>query len=303
MQILASSVDMEGNRFIVGAAGVNERVGAAYIYELSDDGSYGLLTSITPSDSAMRFGLTTAISGDRVAIGAPQTSNAQGQVYIYRLPDLNETIIQYSGQGTEMYNYGKTLDLFGNILIVGAWDGDYEHVLIYEFHEGNWDLVVDLSSPQTYSPGVATDGSTIVLGTLNQALNLGGAFVYGLGPPVATSPASTETEGDTIISETRPSTEMEGDNGKAPEGDTEGEVGIEDEAGTGAGSNQSDTEIQTGILDEPSKIPSVSTKTESNNGPTNSPTSAQSSACTPFGSLLNVMYLASFIAHFVVQNF
>jgi len=201
------NVDMEGNRIIVGSPGVNDYAGAAYVYELSDDGSWGLLATITPSGTAELFGYATAISGDRVAISAPAMDDGPGGVYIYSLTDLSETVLQHSGQETE-FRYGGYLDLFGDILVVN----EDTNILVYEFNEGTWDLAETVASPHS-DPSIATDGSTIVFGTLEYASNRGRAFVYSTVETPAASPTS-DAEGDN-------GTKAEGDNGtKAEDGPT-----------------------------------------------------------------------------------
>jgi len=73
-----SSVDVDGEQIIVGAPGMKEKVWAAFVYELSDNGMWGLFTTIHPLDATESFGDMTAISGDHMAIGALYWSNFSG---------------------------------------------------------------------------------------------------------------------------------------------------------------------------------------------------------------------------------
>jgi len=167
------SVDIDGDRIIIAAAPeVNEGVGAAYVYELSEKGSWELLATIAPLDTTGRFGGMTAISGDWVAIGTPGMLNGTGQVYLYSLPDLKETILQDSDQGMEMTYFGTGLDLFGNTLMVGASN----HVMVYQLHDRAWDFVVTLPAHDHFPPSLSTDGSTLVIG--NDDYPFGEALVY-----------------------------------------------------------------------------------------------------------------------------
>jgi len=128
----------------VGAAGVNERVGAAYVCEQSKDGSWGLLADITPSDAPMCFGLTTGVGHSRHGMTKVRS------IFTFFL------ILRRRSPSTVARDQGTTcisLDIFRNTIIIGARSGD-EHVLVYVFNQGNWDVLVDLSSPQTYSPAV-----------------------------------------------------------------------------------------------------------------------------------------------------
>jgi len=275
----------------VSAPGVSDGEGGAFVYELSDDGLWKVLATITAPDTAGSFGETMAISGNHVAIGAPDKWNETGEVYVYSLPDMNETILHYIGNGTDVYSYGSSLDLFADILIVGAPAGD-NNLLIYKLNQGAWNLVGELPSPY-YTPSVATDGSTIVAGHQFYPSKVGGgAFVYGSVAPVtgvdvpAASPTS-DIEGDTGT-EGQTGIKTEGDSGTEPEG----------EAGTGAGKNETGTEGET----EPSKSPSASTETENNNGSTSNSTPARSSASTPCNSLLNIILLTVCIAHLLPRT-
>jgi len=214
---------------------------------------------MTPSNTAA-YVYATAISGDRVAIGAPELMDGKGQVYLYSLPDLNETILQYSPQGKEVHGYGRELDLFGDILVVGA-------LLVYEFQEGAFDLVVELPSYDSLAR-VVTDGRTIVVETPDYGPTSSAALVYGRDPSVTVVGAPA----------TSPNSDTEGKTGTEPEGEkeTEGvtETQAKGEAGTGNGKNQTGTGSET----------------------------AASSASALCGSLLNIVFLTMVIAHFAVRH-
>ena len=82
------SVDIDGNRIIVGASGqIGTHTGAAYIYEDSGSG-WTEIIKLTASDAALsdQFGASVAVSGDRVMIGATRNDGAgsdAGAAYVF----------------------------------------------------------------------------------------------------------------------------------------------------------------------------------------------------------------------------
>jgi len=172
-------------------------------------------------------------------------------------------------------------------LIVGASVGE-ENVLVYEFNGGAWDLVEELPSNHS-SPRVATDGSTIVIGSPYYASLGGRALVYySPGAPVVLvdAPAANPTEGGTGTESVTAIDPVDG-GAELPASETNIE-----------------TERETGISDGPSENLSIPIETKSHNGTTQSSTPVPSSSVsTAFGSLYSTVFLTMTIVHFAVQYF
>jgi len=283
-----SSVDIDGDRIVVIAPGANEKVGVAFVYELSDKGSWELLGNMTLTDTLGAYLYPTAISGDWVAIGASHELDMKGQVHLYSLPDLEETILQYNGQDTDVYGFGTELDLIGNVLVVGGF-------LVYEFNEGAWDPVFELPS---YDPGrrVATDGSTIVVETWSinyELVQVSGVSVYGKGV------GATDGSPTNDISATQPEAGTgDGKNETAKE-ETGDETGTQPEADAGDGKNET-AKDETETDGENGTQPEADSGDGKNKTGTGSKTTP-SSASAPFRNLLNFIFLVMTIAHVAID--
>ena len=86
------SLDLDGDRLVVGAKRENESRGAIYVFELIDDTWTGGCKAFPHSKSAYDFtGNSVAISGDTITVGSPgydlSSDSADwdtGRVFIYR---------------------------------------------------------------------------------------------------------------------------------------------------------------------------------------------------------------------------
>ena len=67
------SIDLDGDRIVVGARNGNAGAGAAYVYVRSTDGSWALESTLAGAgiDAGDEFAKSVSIVGDRVACGAP----------------------------------------------------------------------------------------------------------------------------------------------------------------------------------------------------------------------------------------
>ena len=83
------SVAIEGNTVVIGAPGAGTG-GAAYVLRTTDGGAtYDEVAKLTASDAAAddSFGISVAIDGDTVAVGAHEWGNdGPGSAYVFSLP-------------------------------------------------------------------------------------------------------------------------------------------------------------------------------------------------------------------------
>ena len=84
---LGYSVGISGDTLVVGANRNNSYTGAAYIFERNagGDGNWGQVKKLTAGDAAAgdEFGISVAISGDMVVVGADQKNSFAGATYIF----------------------------------------------------------------------------------------------------------------------------------------------------------------------------------------------------------------------------
>ena len=81
------SVVIAGGTIVVGTYSKDDYTGAVYVYRTSDGGAtYGQVAKLTASDGAVNdaFGISVAIDGATVVVGAAQWLNAgSGSAYVF----------------------------------------------------------------------------------------------------------------------------------------------------------------------------------------------------------------------------
>ncbi len=153
----------DGEVAIVGAYGTNNDVGAAYIYSYSG-GSWSAPIELTlPSNLALGdgFGVSVALSGNgEVAlVGAPDTNNLTGAVYIYTCTSnctsatgWSSTPVTLSGpSGANGFGSSGALTGDGEVAFVGAPRTNNNTGVAYFYGAADLDLVFD--APSAESPG------------------------------------------------------------------------------------------------------------------------------------------------------
>ena len=87
---LGSSVAIDGSYAIVGAPNYNESMGKVYIFKKINYTSWNLDLSHLGQQQGNYFGYSVDIDSSYVIIGAPNTVNNKGKVYICRIV-INES--------------------------------------------------------------------------------------------------------------------------------------------------------------------------------------------------------------------
>ncbi|MBI1877004.1 MAG: FG-GAP repeat protein, partial [Chloroflexi bacterium] len=162
------AVSVSGDTAVVGANQDAGGPGAAYIYERNQGGlnNWGQTKIITASDGAFndQFGISVAISGDTIVVGAWRDNSDQGAAYIF---DRNQGGANNWGQvkkllasdGVASDQFGIFVAISGNTVVVGASGDDALKGAAYVFDRNqgganNWGQVKKLLA----SDGVASDG-------------------------------------------------------------------------------------------------------------------------------------------------
>ena len=184
--LFGRSVAVDSDTIVVGAYGDGSNNGAAYVFTKSgnvwgktpDSGDHREETAkLTASDSASgdRFGLSVAIDGDTVVVGANGRSTFTGVAYVFTKPgagwvDGTDAEQLTPSDGGENDNFGYSVALDGNAVVIGARTAGAAYV----FDIVAWDDIADNG---------ATTTSHIVTGLTNgiehtfrvRAVNSGGA--------------------------------------------------------------------------------------------------------------------------------
>lgn len=145
-----SSVSVDGNYAVIGSSDQNLGRGCAYV--LHNNGSkWEKVATLTASDNAAddNFGASAAIKGDYIVVGATFENNKQGAVYIFEKPasgwtTATETKKIVSSNRVNNNLFGKSVDIFGNLIVVGEpYSDNNGHTdngaaYIFEKQGNNW---------------------------------------------------------------------------------------------------------------------------------------------------------------------
>lgn len=188
----ASAVAISGRTLVVGAPGTGRGPGAAvgqvYVYELTAAGWWQTQSLAPPrGQSGERFGAAVALSGDLLAVSAPQHLSGveegnflRGEVYVYSrqgsLWQLQDTLykgINRNSPHPSAYKttrpFGEQVAISGNRIVVsGEHDHDYPHGFILSGSTWTYNgrLIMDSSDYRmaAHGPAIFMDNDTVVIG-------------------------------------------------------------------------------------------------------------------------------------------
>ena len=84
MNLFGFSIDYDGHRAMIGAPGINQFQGGAYLFEKSGDGMWVERERLSPDgDGLMIAGISVAQTGFLAAIGVPGADSGEGKVAIF----------------------------------------------------------------------------------------------------------------------------------------------------------------------------------------------------------------------------
>jgi hypothetical protein len=178
------SVAIAGDTVVVGApydddAGTNS--GSAYIFRTTDGGAtYGQVAKLTASDAVMYdiFGISVAIAGDTVVIGAYNKNWGKGAVYVFRTSDGGAAYAQVArltaSDAAADDEFGISVAIDGDTIVVGAIqkdNGGAGMACVFSTTDGgaSYSQVAkltasDAATDDRFGQSVAIDGGTVVVG-------------------------------------------------------------------------------------------------------------------------------------------
>jgi hypothetical protein len=193
------SVAIDGNVIAVGAwneDGPGGQVGAVYVFERVG-GAWVENAKLLPlgGDDQERFGHSVAVSGSRIAVGAPLLSDVDDEVpatpaYVFERNGANwvGTRLEPADDPRDSW-FGLSIGISGDVVVVGA-PGDKAGGLgsgaayVFEHSGSSWSQTARLEDAEGMDHDflgrdVAVDGDVIVVGGEGGgALNTGVALVY-----------------------------------------------------------------------------------------------------------------------------
>jgi hypothetical protein len=183
-----SSVALDGDTAIVGAAGKASGQGAAYVFVRSGS-SFAYQQTLTamggaPSD---QFGFSVALSGDTAIVGAPANTSSPGAAYVFvrEGTSWNQKQPLTASDGVANDQFGTSVALSGSTAVVGAPVSVNRQGAAYVFvREGtSWNQKQKLTASNAknnddFGVSVAVSGDTAVVGAQGRTSFTGTAIVF-----------------------------------------------------------------------------------------------------------------------------
>lgn len=172
-----AAVAVSGQRAVVGAPGLNDEAGAVFVFAFYGE-AWSQTAQLTASNGAAGdlFGLSVAIDGDTIVVGAPGADAAAtdaGAIYVFEDEGgkFSETAVLTPGDAVGRDFLGSAVDVLGDRLIGGA-PRDSVHpagtLFVFERVAGVWTFSESLTRDTPTTKGVATD-----LNNFGMAISLG----------------------------------------------------------------------------------------------------------------------------------
>jgi hypothetical protein len=181
------SVAISGFTAVVGAPSRNADTGAAYVFVRSG-AAWSQQAELTASDgfSSDRFGISVAISGPTVVVGAATKNNETGAAYVFVRSGTawHQQAKLTASDAHTSDNFGISVAICGPTVVVGA---DSKHSFTgaaYVFVRSGtaWHQQAKLTAADgkrgSFGDAVAISGSTLVVGADGKNFSTGAAYVF-----------------------------------------------------------------------------------------------------------------------------
>ncbi len=189
--LFGQAVAIHGSTILVGAP-EGAGTGSVSTYELQPDGVWQFQQTISAFDGDVsdRFGEALDLTDTLAAIGAwgdDDQGNRSGSVYVFER-DLSDAWIDLQkivpSIGTDQSQFGTSVAITDDRLVVGAPGALGEHAFVYEYSGGVWSETAvleasDGAAARRFGHRVATAGDVIVVGApYDGVFRNGAAYVY-----------------------------------------------------------------------------------------------------------------------------
>jgi hypothetical protein len=205
------SVAISGTTLVIGAPYENAsgKVGAGNAYVFNDTTGQLISTLSTPSPTTYGlFGVSVAISGSTVVVGAPDEKVSglaeAGHAYLFNAATGALKLKLHTPNAQKGGGFGDSVAITGSTVVVGApgenASGQYEAGDAYKFNANTGSRISTLvsSDAQTYGgfgSSVAISGSTVVVGAPGEMTDAdadaGNAYIFNAKTPGIVSAISS----------------------------------------------------------------------------------------------------------------
>ena len=188
-----ASVAVDEQFAIVGAnydddTGYNS--GSAYIFRYEDSNdSWNQFAKLTASDCIYndRFGTSVAIHNNVTIIGAPLHNlngiTEAGSAYIFKYNQTNESWIQVAkltaSDANSDANFGSEVDIYGDLVIVGASSDIGAYIFKYNLMNDTWDEITKIVGINSLSPSESVsiyDNFFAIASSLDDTVYIGNVY-------------------------------------------------------------------------------------------------------------------------------
>ncbi|MBS0196230.1 MAG: hypothetical protein JSR77_05680 [Planctomycetes bacterium] len=199
-----TSVAIDGDTLIVGAplddVGANTNQGSAHVYRWTGSGwAFEATLTSTAGAANDRFGISVAISGDTVVVGAHLddvgASANQGRAYVFVRSGTawTQQALLTAADGAANDNFGASVAIAGNTVVVGSANndvgGNVNQGSAYVFTRSSnvWSqqarlTAADGAAGDAFGNAVAISGGTVLVGAwlddTGAAVDQGAAYVF-----------------------------------------------------------------------------------------------------------------------------
>jgi hypothetical protein len=174
---------------VVGAQASSDR-GAAFegAVQVFNAATGAWVRKITPPgglEAGMNFGVSVAVSGDTLLVGAPGASAHRGTAFLYNLSTgaLLRTLVAADGSASD--HFGRAVTISGNVVAVSAPDDDVQRGAVYLFDLSTGlqlgkIVAGDGAANHFFGWSVAAEGNVLAVGAVGVDGFRGAVYLYDL---------------------------------------------------------------------------------------------------------------------------
>jgi len=192
------AVAIDGNTVVIGAAAnpvSSDRIGSADVYVRTNSG-WQFQQKLTAPDATSQsvFGVSVAIDGDTIVVGAHGDTNAgfaSGAAYVFQRTNNQWSLTQklISSESSTWDSFGLSVGVDGNTIVCGAFGNSPSNTLpvgsafVFRLINNHWVetqklAASDASENNSFGVTVAIDGNTLIVGAIGNSQFAGAVYVF-----------------------------------------------------------------------------------------------------------------------------
>jgi choice-of-anchor B domain-containing protein len=191
-QGFGASVAVSGGNLFVGEAANQATPGMVYAYERDASGAWSEMAALTSPDAVDGdgFGGTLAVDGSTLVTASTSADEGTGAVYVYTSEGGSWTFAQKlsASDGVAGDQFGVSVDLSGDQLLVGAWAASDTAGAVYTFARdasGSWAETGKLSGSDAgtkdrFGVVLTVDGDLALVSATRAEEQMGAVYAFGL---------------------------------------------------------------------------------------------------------------------------